>query len=301
MDQNEHTLSGSRATLRPEARPFTYVSLIESQREAFNKIIALLTEALEQLELSRREAGEYRKFPQRLRPQTRRFNPVIMISGRRGTGKTSLLLALQREVIQAPEFAARPGADPGLTALSQRIVWLETLDLEPLPQDTTLMAAIMARIEKAVDEDCTPGEHATRHSQEKYDRVIRALNELSLDVCLAWDRKSLRSGNADIDLHARELRRLEQSRTSLMPRFMKLLEDLAAEAPWSLGKRDPLFVLPVDDIDLNPSRCLELLRLVRSFVTPRLVVLIMGDIQIVRSVVNASYLKDFRDLGLGRE
>ncbi len=75
-----------------------------------------------------------------------------MVSGGRGTGKTSLLLTLQREVILASTAPRAIYADP-LAELQQRIVWLETLDLEPLPQGTGLMAAIMARIDQAVNED----------------------------------------------------------------------------------------------------------------------------------------------------
>ena len=75
-----------------------------------------------------------------------------------------------------------------------------------------------------------------------------------------------------------------------------MLNDLAANIPWKSEKKKPLFVLPVDDIDLNLARCVELLRLVRSIHTPRFVVLLFGDYQVARLVVNLSYLHEFGKL-----
>jgi len=43
------------------------------------------------------------------------------------------------------------------------------------------------------------------------------------------------------------------------------------------GICDPLFVLPVDDFDLNPARCLELLQLLRILSVPRLFALVLGN------------------------
>ena len=219
-----------------------------------------------------------------------------MVSGGRGTGKTSLLLTLQREVIRA-SAATRAGSPNGLTDLQQRIVWLETLDLEPLPVGTGLMAAIMGLIEQAVDEDSIKDDLGLRRPQTDSATTMQDLSNLSLDVCLAWDPDYPRlGGSTDTDLYARELMRVEKARTNLQPRFAKLLNDLAASVPWKSCMRKPLFVLPVDDIDLNPARCLELLRLIRSFRTPRFVVLLFGDYEVARLVVNLSFLEEFSRL-----
>ncbi len=123
------------------------------------------------------------------------------------------------------------------------------------------------------------------------------MKELSLDVCLAWDRAYPRlGGTTDLDQHAHDLMRVEKARTSLQSRFANLLNDLAANTHWKSDKQKLLFVLPVDDIDFNPARCLELLRLVRSFRTPRFVVLLFGDYEVARQVVNLSFLNEFGKL-----
>ena len=281
-----------KISLRPEARPFRRASLTESQKQIFEKVVSLLRDALKQLDRNQLDTASVAGFPARLHPQSRRINPVIMVTGGRGTGKTSLLLTLQHEVIVPTESTADPLSD-----LRRRIIWLETLDLEPMPQSTGLMAAIMARIEQAVNEDAQDDESILRRPRSDFGRAIQDLNDLSLDVCLAWDQEYPRlGGSTDTDLHSRELMRVEKARTNLQARFARLLDDLASNTLWKSEKEKPLFVLPVDDIDLNPSRCLELLRLVRSIRTPRFVVLLFGDFEVARFVVNLSYLKEFGEL-----
>jgi len=296
MIERDQSPPAPKISLRREARSYAKHSLTASQRYVFDKVVWLLQDALTQLDLSQQDAEEAAKFPPRLEPQTRRVNPVIMVSGRRGTGKTSLLLTLQREVSLAPAVTSANSGDP-LSELGRRIVWLETLDLEPLPQGTGLMAAIMARIEQAVSEDSDKDDLALRRPQTNFGVTMQQLNDLSLDVCLAWDPDYPRQGGSnDTDLYARELMRVESARTSLQTRFANLLDELAATTPWKSQRQKPLFVLPVDDIDLNPAHCLELLRLVRSFRTPRFVVLLFGDYEIARSVVNLSFLKELGGL-----
>ena len=68
---------------------------------------------------------------------------------------------------------------------------------------------------------------------------------------------------------------------------------------WKKGNKkksrvtNPLFVLPVDDFDLNPVRCLELLRLLRSIAVPRLFTLILGDIDQAEEVLQLKMTGDF--------
>jgi hypothetical protein len=282
--------------LRPEARPFTRATLTDSQSKVFDRVVTLLQSAVNQVGSSREDLDFAKEFPDRLRPQSSRNNPGIFVSGARGSGKTSLLLTLQREII-VPSKTLEGTVAAAIAELRQRIVWLETLDLEPLPPNTGLMAAIMARIDQAVAEDSESDEFSLRRPKPKTEKAIKDLNDLSLDVCLAWGREYPRLGETiDIDLHAQELLRLEKARISLQSRFSALLDDLASSIAWTRRIINPIFVMPADDIDLNPVRCLDLLRLVRSFQSPRFMVLLFGDYSIARHVVDLSYLKEFGKL-----
>jgi hypothetical protein len=283
-------------SLRPEARPFTYELLTDSQKDAFQKITGLLEDALRQLDLGIEESKYWSDFPPRLQPQTRRINPAIMVTGGRGTGKTSLLLTLQREALRASPRDLIVDVNR-LARLKPRLVWLETLDLEPFPKRTGLMGAIMARIRQAVDEDANVGNPYERSPQVRFSRVLRDLHELSLDACLAWDREDSGFQNStDLSLHARDMMAIESARAGFQARFKTLLDDLAEATPWKNERVKPLFILPVDDIDLNPYRCLELLRLIRSFRSQRLVLVLCGDIDVTQSIVNLSYLHELGSL-----
>lgn len=87
--------------------------------------------------------------------------------------------------------------------------------------------------------------------------------------------------------------RAERSRLSLNHYLSKALDELAEKVFQGYGVTNPLFVLPVDDVDLNPCRCLELLRLLRMIAVPRLFILALGDLDMVRIVLNLKYSGEF--------
>jgi hypothetical protein len=58
-----------------------------------------------------------------------------------------------------------------------------------------------------------------------------------------------------------------------------------------------LFLIPIDDVDLNPRRCTELLRLLRTYSPPReLFFLLMGQFELVEHIVERSMTADFRGI-----
>ena len=57
-----------------------------------------------------------------------------------------------------------------------------------------------------------------------------------------------------------------------------------------------LFVLPIDDVDLNPTRSLELLRLARTFSVPHLFLLVMGQLSTTQLVIEMNTLAEFSKL-----
>jgi hypothetical protein len=53
-----------------------------------------------------------------------------------------------------------------------------------------------------------------------------------------------------------------------------------------IAPRNPLFVLPIDDLDLNPTACLAVLNLLRVVSVPRLFTVVLGDLEVAEVVVN---------------
>jgi hypothetical protein len=108
---------------------------------------------------------------------------------------------------------------------------------------------------------------------------------LQVDASIAWEGNLIaRSPNLDSDAYATEVQRAERARMKMNSRFRKLLDDIATKIPWGQSIKNPIFVLAVDDFDLNPGRCLDILKLIRSLNVPRLFTIVLGDEEVAEEV-----------------
>lgn len=303
----------SSTTLRPEARSVPWCQLDSAQRDALGRMIALLNAALNDLhaQKGRREPGPG------LVLDSDRSSRNVFLSGERGTGKTTVLLSLREACYWAKLDQTAPAGyvdtdDPAvrkiledlwttLQTFASRLVWLEPIDMESLPASTNLLAAILARIDKAVKPDETSSGSESRgvgagraaygllDPSPDYQQAMMALQELMTSVALAWDGNiTQRAGSLDPDTYAVEVMRAEQARLSLNQKMNHVLDQLARKVFDRGGTRDPLLVLPVDDFDLNPPRSLDLLRLLRAISVPRLFNIVLGDLRVAEVVFNLS-------------
>ena len=96
-------------------------------------------------------------------------------------------------------------------------------------------------------------------------------------------------------MYALEVIRAERARLNLNGRLSTVLDTLADQASGRPDLFNPVFLLSVDDFDINPAMCLPLLRLIRMISVPRLFVLVLGDIDMATVVLN---LKVSGDLAL---
>ena len=221
-----------------------------------------------------------------------RTTRLAFVSGGRGTGKTTALLSLAKATVEAEPQSHDGVIGQKLSPVRDRLVWLEPLDLEACPESVNVIAAILTRVEAAIDVNDDPATSASLMSHAVSDHrsgVHEALGELRRvlsNVAIAWDGNlEVHKPSIDPDQYAVEVRRTEMARLKLNPSLEKLLDQLAGERLWGPAIRNPLFVLPVDDFDLSPSLNLALLHLLRLISVPRLFVVIMGDIRITEKVV----------------
>ena len=169
--------------------------------------------------------------------------------------------------------------------------------METLPQDTNLLASILARLEDAGQTFSGPKRTEPRNRRgfldERYDLdPFMPLRKLQNDVAIAWNGNlEARGAHLDADSYAVELFRAEKSRLKLNENFNKALNSLAG-----IFGRDQLFVLPVDDFDLNPSRSLELLRFFREISVPRLFTIVLGDTKVAELIINLRLAREFAEL-----
>jgi hypothetical protein len=192
-------------------------------------------------------------------------------------------------------------------------VWLEPIALEPLPNSANLLAALLVRIDRAVQTrtaasgkgagDATDrGRGSALALMSDQQSALLQLQRLQTAVAVAWDGNlPARGGYLDPDTYAVELVRAEQSRLSIKSELSVCLDALA-DAFYAVPApvTNPLFVLPVDDVDLDPSRCLEILKLLRLVQAPRLFVIVLGNLQLVDLVLNLQYSNELASAYQGR-
>ncbi len=285
--------------LRTEARPAKWDDLDTTQKEAFEVILQMIKEAVADLPRSR--AHEFSDKVDWL--STSRSSRTVVLSGGRGTGKTTLLASLINATT-GRNGDGRYGAVPQPVAdtmakIRGRIIWLEPMDMETVPRDSNLLASILVRIEDAIgrlgnigrtDEGLRDTEYFPSglvESGPDYQQAMLELQRVQTAIALAWEGNLQKRGaQIDPDAYAVELLRSENARLSVNKNLDAVLNKIAGQISWISNIRDPLFLLPIDDLDLNPIACLELLKMLRMISVPRLFALILGDIYVAEIVMN---------------
>lgn len=280
--------------VRPEARPLGWASLDEAQKNAFRRLLQLLMECISGLPKSEPCVGNTRGNPW-LDPD--KSSRTAFLTGGRGTGKTTVMLTLYNACLD-PETLGK-AAPKDITDLVNdvrpRIQWLEPIDMEPLPSSANLLAAILARIGgvvKQVDaQQC--GCRGLLEPTTDLQAAVDDLNRLRTNVAIAWDGNiESRKPQLDADAFAIELMRVEDSRLDLLPTLRGVLDRLTkAGLP-----KDPLFLLPIDDFDLNPVACVSLLRLLRMISVPRLFTLVLGDVDVANVIMQLKFSRDLAEV-----
>lgn len=290
------------AVLRPEAQPASYACLDPRQKDAFAGIVELFDAAV--IDVDQSDGTAVHRIGPFLDPH--RSNRTILVSGQRGTGKTTLLLSLVRAL--RDEALSGPAADDlpppvrdRLTRLRRRLVWLETLDMEPLPGAANLLGGVLARVEAAVSDLFTtspPGPVPGLLSPSNtYHNAVDELRRLQTTVALTFDGNlQSRAGSLDPDTYAVEVRRTERERIGITERFGEVLAGLSTAIGATTQYEAPLFVLAVDDLDLNPAACVPLLELLRAAHSPHLIVMLVADQDLLQTILRLKYRSDLAQL-----
>jgi hypothetical protein len=295
-----------RTFLRPESIPLRWKRLDKSQKRSILHLVQFLQEAVRSLdEESKRPRPYHHSF---YRPAL--VNRTCALNGVRGSGKTSVLKTLfeltksesewKQELTEfvsknsdKEEIAWTTQVLQHLEKLKSRLVWLDPIDMEVLPGPSNLLASILSRIEEMVD----PGIESGKDSRDEpgmltfhapSERALIQLRMLMQDVTLAWDGNMPERGeHIDPDTFASEVIRAERARVRIPDRVSSVLADL------STSSKPPLYVLPVDDFDMSPTRCLELLRLIRMLNVPELFTIVLGDIDTTEEVLHIKLTGEF--------
>lgn len=268
--------------LRREAGVLPRAELTDDQREAADRILQALGEMARRVEAPDDGATSEPEYVPRILSRT--HNQALLIDGGRGSGKTALLLTLldllKREHLQQPS----PPEWPDAAWRRKLVVPLGIIDLQPLSGQANLLLQIAGRLRQVVAPlsagssaelpgPWTPTSGPTLASSVAWQRflTVAALSHGSLEA---------RRGRLDPEAYVEELELAEQQRFDVRGAFAQLVEAVARDAHarlWPGRPGSPLFVLPIDDADLNPDLSSELVRLLRTVAHARVVVLVAGE------------------------
>ena len=291
--------------LRPEARTVWLDTLTADQERAFEALVGLVDAATKDLP-DKDEWGNDPKFDRGLDPK--QVSRVLLLGGGRGCGKTTVAQTLQEALdpdIAESIYSRKTWPEEKVTErrtrvrgrverLGQQIIPLEMLRMNDTPTGTNVLAAVLARIEQLVFPHLTREDvRSTTGDRRQHDAVLDLLR-LQTDVAIAWDGNLReRRGNLDPDNYAMEEMRAERVRLQLQDRFQTVLRRTARE---SLGHKEPaMFLLVVDDVDMDPGSLLQLLERLRMVAVPEMLVLLVGDIEPIEAAFRMHFAHRYRE------
>ncbi|MBK8212891.1 MAG: hypothetical protein IPK71_04010 [Myxococcales bacterium] len=286
----------SNTRTRDEADLVAYERLTGPQQEVVRDVLELLAELASHASSSRTRKGPRPLFVERRR------NSAILIDGRRGDGKTTALFWVlgflharldrcHHGALGGADLKPRLGTTPGGSPFDDNhfIVPLPFLDLYPLSDDTNILLLLLLCIHNEVKKHLKT-EHADLDAKWHADLDAKWQSATRSAVARAQSSTSRATGDLDLDAW-----RIEDSLSTSLQASASVGDfvDAAAEilrTTLRLATR-PLFLLTVDDADMQPQVASTLLRVLRGFYHPNVAFLLTGDSELFKSVQTARFLE----------
>lgn len=237
----------------------------------------------------RRKAGEnrdwleeqekYGRYRMAQEDESRGIPTCFFIDGSRGSGKSTLMRAVRDALVNGknqqegePQISLYPLAD---------------VDPTELGKGENFFLYLLGCIYKILEE-----KYSSRESRDEDTVNIRSamedLRQMSggLQVLMDSDEALKKSENPDFFLENCVDKCADSTR------LRRKLCDLLGKVAKNVGKE--VFLVTIDDADLNFSKCEDVLEYVRKYMqTPRLIFLFAGDMQLYSHVVRGMHIKCF--------
>lgn len=287
---------------RREAGVLSDESLTEDQRHAARQVHGLIAAMFDSdpppAGAEQHDASQRMGFLPRI--DSVRHNRVILISGKRGSGKTALLLSLMDAWSKAlsGQQSAKWCAD--WVEPKGRIIPVDLLDLLPLSDSVSLLLHIVHQFGRVVDaldqkrSGLSPGQPPApwQLTEEDESASRKCWKQLVRCVAAGWDSNLPgRSANLDLESYTIELDEAVRRRQDLTGCFTEFMYALDRDFCAVYRRAEHvLFVLAIDDADMNPKRSVELLELMRKLWHPRLTFVLTGSSDLFLSTLREHFL-----------
>lgn len=222
----------------------------------------------------------------------------FLVSGIRGTGKTTVLLSAKEAVCSQDFFAEKldkeaQAAKKSVDYLKEKhIVWLPILDLEPLIANSNLLTTVLTRVRNALEQTgCSKKDSAlTSIFEESTDSARQQFNQLIHDATLIWEdiQEADTRGKASRQVAAADIY------ASFRERFQKAMTALSEQLSRLHGRESNgcSIVLPIDNIDRSTDHLHAIVKLAQLVSHSRLWLVMAGDRVDVETFLERAYWKE---------
>ncbi|AFE05801.1 hypothetical protein COCOR_04385 [Corallococcus coralloides DSM 2259] len=277
----------------PEARAFMWADLLTPTRRGLQELFFWLEAASEN---NATGAGS----------NTEHLSTSLLVSGARGSGKTTLLLSAVQALRDWKSFVRGPPS-PEVAALSltlerleRRVLWLEPLDLEPVPSQANLLATLLVRVRAALDHPRHAkgirGESSRWSSsilEEGAEETWGKLDHLIRDASFMWEDIP---STTDARVRAEQQIRASEIYANFQPRFADAMEDVSRTLSMprfgTSGGEQVLMVLPIDNVDRSIEHLYNIVKLTRMVASRHLWFVLAAGHQEFQRFMERSFQKE---------
>lgn len=247
-------------------------------RDQYIRLVAKIRQQAESNKIQLKEQNQ-RKNGQN--EEERGVPSCFFIDGSRGSGKSTLLRAVRDALVKGKKI--HDNETP------RKLYPLADVDPTELGKGENFFLYLLGKIFKLLEEK----NRNLESSDETVARVRAAMQDLrtmsgGLQVLMDSEDALKNDSNPDFFLE----NCIEKCADSMLLR--KRLCNLMGKVAKFVGDEESVFLITIDDADLNFSKCEDVLEYVRKYMqSPRLIFLFAGDMQLYSHIVRGMYISHF--------
>lgn len=209
-------------------------------------------------------------------------NPCFLIHGSRGSGKSTMLRKLRKELIVPKEDEDIP-----------KIKLLADIDPTSFAQKESFFIYILAKIAEKLNGHLDINGLTNDYKSAICKKAINILHEMSNGLKMLHDTKEDFHKSADAVFFIEDSVRKSASSDKLRQKFHDILENLC------LLEHTKALLITIDDSDLNPQKCSEIFETVRNYMlSPRIIIVFAGDLPLYSQIIRGMMISHFKALSL---